>query len=284
MGYLYPLLKGLGRIRQNEVRIEGGLGSQIMGLITGLYLSSKGEDVRFDVSYFAPKRHAPKVMRSGLVLWPWALSEYGYSSEELSSKKPPFTQPMSPSDRTKFNVELWAEMLDSGWLISLPIPESVFPKITALGLDKGEDYGVVHLRRGDYVAAGSRIISVSDVLGLLSDVKTLVPPKILFVSDSPFTHVEESKIRETLTNFELLFYVGQDPHTTHAIMRLASFLVTSNSTFSWTAALLNEQKNRVCITPGHFFQPRLSDTNRIYESSAAWTIMGKGLQERAGTN
>ena len=254
------------------VYIEGGLGSQILGMI--VYMLRRQEDVRVcaDVSYFFPPRSNP--VDSGTVtLWPWELSRYGFSLHDvdfLSNRR----RRLRPT--YDLQAEIGGRYLRKASTHDLvksfpPVPETT-PLLTELGL-LGRPYAAVHVRRGDYLRASSRIVTITESLRLLAHMGPLLPRDLVLVCDESFSESDHELIEKHMGDVSVHHLEGGDPHIAHGVLRRASLLVTSNSTFSFSAALLRSHQDGLVFSPAHFFSPSPSPVNSFYQAPAEWMIL-----------
>ena len=66
------------------ITIEGGLSTQILGMIAFLYSTKiKNNNTFLDLSYYKEDIKRPYNTTEGLTKWPWALEPYGFKIEQL---------------------------------------------------------------------------------------------------------------------------------------------------------------------------------------------------------
>ena len=113
------------------------------------------------------------------------------------------------------------------------VPAGVTDILPAKSADR---FLCIHMRRGDFVNVASHLIADNEFLGLARKFSGLIR-SVVVVSDSPIG----SDFRGAVSSFfkEVLFLDDIGAFDAHRIMRSASILVCSNSTFSLTAAALN---------------------------------------------
>ncbi len=96
----------------------------------------------------------------------------------------------------------------------------------------------MHVRRGDYVNVASHLIADGEFVRLAGKFAGLAD-HIVVLSDSPIERDLRTAVSALFRGVLLLDNI--DAFVAHRIMRSASILICSNSTFSLTAALLNSR-------------------------------------------
>lgn len=280
-GMVHPMLSDLarrfGRYAGLEPRrtvfLEGGLGSQLLGMMT--YLSLREEDPRWkcDVSYFFPEVSEPTVVGEG-VRRPWELDEYGYfldSAEFTRSRLHAFRRDYE-SGAPDVRAALQRACL-TDWTSKFRISSAARMQVNELRLTESGVFAAIHVRRGDYLDVASRVIPLRDALSIARRIGGILPKDVVFLSDDPFSSHDKETASELLADRNCIFLDDPNPHTSHGVMRLAQVLVTSNSTFSWTAALMMEQENAIAVSPIQFFGDRQTSLNAVFQASADWMIL-----------
>jgi len=90
-------------------------------------------------------------------------------------------------------------------------------------------------------------VTIQTYLRFIKQNRNELPNKIVFSSDSEFSHHDKENISNTLNDFSIYFldnntYTGKEIHD---FMRLASHLICANSTFSFSAGLLASESSKV---------------------------------------
>lgn len=271
------------RKRRLVVPIGGGLGAQILGvaLIDFLRDSSRKSNTAepfIDLSYFSI---SPSTF-SGLSIYGWQLGYYGIQKREFEAvphpRKPKWIHKLSGSapqwlhDGSLERQELLmtALSLTRPQIFSrFPISEPDLKKTADLLSDLGPDHCVVHLRRGDYLNVASHIVADQDLLPVLRGLIQIGVNSLLFISDGEvnldfFRRHLPSTIRQECV-------VGGDLYLSHALMRRAKVLITSNSQFSLSAALLNDQGFR--LMPKVWFSGRHADLQEKLLRLSNWLVV-----------
>jgi hypothetical protein len=274
LNLLRSFQESVGYHHKNLTHIEGGLGSQILGLISFYNQQDKfGENrAKCDLSYF---NH-----NSRENLWDWNLDGYGI---ELSGLK-------RFESRSKWNLLKGKkdfltdlEISQDYWRISrtkyldrFPIDEKRLQIFLQRVSGKADlvDYGAIHIRRGDYLQVASKMISLDEYDQFLKKISPILPKLSVVISDSTFTVEEKKRLIEAIgTDRETVFLdgPGHDPFILHCLMRSAHLLVTSNSTFSFSAGLLG-QEGQVVFSPLEFHSGKGSEKhNRTFRSVGSFT-------------
>jgi hypothetical protein len=138
------------------------------------------------------------------------------------------------------------------------------------------EYAAVHVRRGDYLEVASRVLNLQEYLQLLCTISNLLPKTLLFVSDSEFKNKEKQQIETNLgNNFKIEYLDGPevDAFFVHCILREANLLITSNSTFSFSAALL-AMDNQIALSPVQFHKGKDSEKyNRSFQNAGEFMLL-----------
>ena len=258
------------------VYIEGGLGSQILGVISFWEHQERfgAEKAKCDITYFStPKREG---------LWNWELDHYQISLTELKKfesvgfrnilrMKSDFLSDL------ELNANYWIEVrkkyLDRFQFDSNQV-NTLRKEITGLEIKKS--YVAVHIRRGDYLQVASKVIDFAEYMNLLLTLRELIPTDLLIVSDSQL----HEKEKETLCNYfgkshNLVFLDDPqlDTFLIHCILREADVLVTSNSTFSFSAALLGKSGQRA-FSPVNFHSGEsMEKYNRSFRAAGSFMTL-----------
>jgi hypothetical protein len=219
------------------VVFAGGMGTQILQAATYFYYKKQGFPVFADLSYFdRPLNMAKEGQIGQLTHWHWQLDQYGLQKNKFE------IGPIFKKGEADVIVD-GQRMLELG-LSALVDPqinnkfqsevsvESILKNITK------NSYLCVHIRRGDYVNVASHLIGDDDFLKLIQKFSGL-SNSLVVLSDSLIQDEFKKKVVSLFEN--ILFLDGIDAYQSHQIMRSARILVCSNSTFSLTAAALNNQ-------------------------------------------
>lgn len=257
------------------VRLEGGLGSQLFGMMTLLYCKRNGISHKVDLSYFAENIKQPVTTFNGLTKWNWKLDSYGWHLDHIKSNTPVLNQYTYNFYRKRDNLDISQKVLSSDWRNDFPLSQNVFELLDAHGISDAKNFCVLHIRRGDYLKVSSKIVEDLEINKLLKNIKKVLPKQIVIVSDSRVPEKSKDLFQESLENKTLICLDNATYLDTeiHDLMRVAPFLITSNSSFSFTAAMLNETDNFIAFSPTNFFSDNFRSVNAIYQSRSSWMIL-----------
>lgn len=242
------------------IPVEGGLGAQIFGIMMLDFLRSTVADkaIVADFRYFdQPPRSAS--LGEGSSIFPWALDYYGINQSEFcfyTSESSSFIHRLSSKnkslllrdgDTNRLEVLLSA-IAYRDWSDRFKISEDHY--LTAKQYLSDSRSAVIHVRRGDYLNVATHLVNDELIVMLLNKLTKLGIKRIIFLSDSFLNlgYYAEHLSRDVVLDS----FVDQDIYLTHALMRLASCLITSNSQFSLSAAILNREA--VKIIPKQWYQ------------------------------
>jgi len=267
--------------------IGGGVGAQILSKILYDYLDFCYPDKVFaDMQYF---RQKPAVA-NGVSVFDWELSYYGLELSDFNEWKEPAWMDMggkslrgilskiygkSPfvkylDERSSLRSLLLHEALSERNYGS-KFPVSVAHRHQAKEYVKGDGVAVVHLRRGDYLNVASHLVTDEDVFLVLNRLARMGVKKAVLISDSPICVDSFSLYVPGISDWDVL--ISDDIFLCHAVMRLASILVISNSQFSLSAALLSFCDDSFIIMPRQWFGDELSVLQEYILSLSKWCIM-----------
>jgi hypothetical protein len=262
------------------VHIEGGLGSQIFGVISfwdrqERYGVSKA---KCDLSYFTSQNRGD--------LWNWELDRYQIGLKDLQ-----VYESATIRNILKLKSDFLSEFeINSGYWIQArkkyldrfhfdPMPVNDFRKRFA-EFEDVHSYGAVHIRRGDYLKVASKVVKFDEYLELLISIRKLVPKDLLIISDSPLHEEEIEKLGDHFGNNHNLIFLDDpelDAFLIHCTLREADVLVTSNSTFSFSAAVLGKS-GQLAFSPVNFHSgPDAEKYNRSFRT--AGTFMTLKIEE-----
>jgi hypothetical protein len=239
---------------KNLVVFDGGLGSQLLSYFQYISLMRSGLNPKVNIEYFTKARNFSTDVN--FIQRPWALDRYGITlsmfdnptivSQNLSLKIP--TNLLFQND--SFYYKKFKEL---DLRTKLPIDDQALRnflrshKVTT-------DYYAIHLRRGDFLTAASVIVPDSDVLVLIEKLFKNIEKRPVFIfSDSKVKNKWISDLKKLGFNKVILCGPGSTNQLqTHDLMRCAKILVTSNSTFSFSAGIL-ARKDQLTIIPMRFY-------------------------------
>ena len=271
----YKLQKAVGATLGNVVFIEGGLGSQLLAMMIYVTRQEVAPDVQADVSYFKSRLDKPLDDSRGLTQWPWELDKYGYDLDLFPVVRHRFRRRLSESDQAQVDQQFMSMVAQRDWNQVFPIVKSAAYELERLEIQPEQEFACIHVRRGDYLRVASQIVPFEKTLDVVYALRDLLPRSVVFVSDDPFTSTEVTSASELLNDKQCTFLAGSDQHASHGLMRMASVLITSNSTFSWSAGILSIRPDVMIISPQHFHGPGHEPTNAIFQSASSWMLWSR---------
>lgn len=231
------------------VVFAGGMGTQIIQAAAYFSLKQAGHEVYGDVSYFDVEARMAKVGEKGRAThWFWQLDQYGLTRDS-------FEVGGAQIRDTAYILRDGLEMMQLGLqaLASPEVQQRFIPSdlgTFSLPEVSMQDFLCIHIRRGDYLNVASHLVSNEEFLRLGRKFSGLIRHAVL-LSDSPF----ETDFKQQMEQlFQSVAYLDNlDPYSSHWLMRQARILVCSNSTYSLTAALLNQKA--LVVMPKRWFGP-----------------------------
>lgn len=237
---------------QVVVTFSGGIGAQILSAAAYFRLSELGFNVAADMSYFdLYKGEDRPLMSGGLSYWPWNLDFLGISRNSFT-QYPTDTIGFENPYRLRDDALKLEIAIDALKYKSVADRFRVPEKVQAAGSfpELPESYGAIHIRRGDYLNVASHIVSNEMFLKQLKSVSKLTDNCVL-VSDSKISDEIKDEAQD-LFNSVWFFDDSKYPETViFRILKNAKILITSNSQFSLTAALLS---SGVTLIPKKWFE------------------------------
>ena len=255
----------------NLSRIDGGLGSQIIGWMFYVVRKERIPETELDISYFSVPAKSVADM-SGPTQWGWELNRFGIHFESLNGYRSIKSRRPNYEQIAKKNRAFHEALLTKDWQEIFPIPDDIQYSINNSIFKSQDKYGAFHIRRGDFLKVSSKLIDLSSVIKLASSIKQILPETLVFCSDDSFSSSEEEILKRSFPDHDIKFMNNPDQHFVHAVLRCADLLITSNSTFSWTASLLRTRENSISIIPSSFSLPEYNVANEIFRASSKWSI------------
>jgi len=264
----------LNLIDFDTVYFEGGLGSQILSYILFRHKSEKNEKVLCDLTYFK-NVSADSHGENKVSLWSYKLDNYGIPVSKFLSKKRKSRIKLKPQfipldfldidkdllNKVKSEIELNSENLTS------------YLEQHNLRID--DQYGVIHLRKGDYLFVASHLIREQQVIDLISKISDFLPGKMFIASDGEIDESLFEWFKVNKPNIQLITTERKiDPFILHDLMRNSRLLVASNSTFSFSAALLSSEKT-ISFIPQIFYKEDLKkkQDSPIHQFASDYAIL-----------
>jgi hypothetical protein len=276
LSILTKVQRKFGFYHKSLVYIEGGLGSQILGIISFWERQAKYglAKARCDLSYFSSPNRGN--------LWNWELDHYQINKYDLQrfesvSSKNLFKMKSDFLSDQEVLTNYWAQVREKYFSRFQYDHNSVNDfKANVLQIDDLKTYGVIHIRRGDYLQVASKIIEFDEYLNFLVSIQGMLPKCLLIVSDSQLQNEEKEFLIQFLPNVPKVIFLDNphlDPFMIHCLMREAELLVAANSTFSFSAALLGKS-GQIAFSPVDFHAGRNSEKyNRSFRIAGSFMAL-----------
>ncbi len=266
-----------------KVRIRGGLGNQMFQYAFGRFLSLKTKsDLIFDIT---PILH--RINRKSLTFRNFDLQNFNviykldfcsnmalktglynlffiinFIFSRISNFLSPDIKESSDFDINKIIAEFKGRMVFDGYwqnqdffleireiLLKEFVPRYELNKEESAILDaiKNSNSIAVHVRRGDYVDLGlSNVCDINYYNNSIKIINNKISGAKFFVfSDDP----DWAKLNFVEDNFFIVSDYDSKPCSDIFLMSQCKHQITANSSFSWWAAWLNENKEKIIIKP-----------------------------------
>ena len=262
---------------EKTIRIEGGLGSQLIGLLTYETRKILNLPARVDVSYFTKQFNGTEI--PGVSIWEWELDRYGFSLESFNVQSKFYDKYLSVvfsknSNKANHDRRIFSQIPWRDFSLRLPLAEGLNSFLETNGLSLNDDFAVIHIRRGDYLRVASRVLSLEESINGFSKIGAALNVPIFITCDDFLSAKDLAYCKEHLNSYALIIVDPRtDNHIVHGLMRAASTLVTSNSTFSWTAGMLNVRESPLIISPTIFVGEIDNPINNNFRSSSTWMLL-----------
>jgi hypothetical protein len=274
------------KVDYHTTYFEGGLGSQILNLIEHENKKSLNDNLALtDTSYFNLNKTFSH--ENGLTHWQYRLDHYGIQLEDLRSRDRLTVDTVSNLRRPNSQEYICNVIKRNLWKIPNNASE-LFPVISSRNqrekvffqTKKVRRYGVLHIRKGDYIKVSSKLYSVKNLVSYLRKFHLVIPGTLVIVSDGKISQMEHTLIRDSFKDYRKRKFIVFDSTNSnfdetiiHDLMREADFLFTSNSTFSLTAGLLNTRAENFIITPMRFHSGDASFSNQLFQTYSEFSIL-----------
>lgn len=251
------------------VWIDGGLGSQIIAYIIYHEKQKKNNDQKCNIAFYNKSKLDSE--REDFTFREWKLDYYGINMSSLNSQNSKFSIRPNTKTQGKLLYNFFEELKPQNWLEIFPInnefinnpnaPHNLYDKYTA-----------IHIRRGDFLKYATHIISDEKFLLLLDKTKNILNEKIYIVSDDNFEDDFKIQLSNILANNNVEFISSGNDIEIHNILRLSNILITSNSMFSLSAALL-QKEGGISIVPEQFYGKNEKSFNNAINCLSDWKII-----------
>jgi len=269
------LQQKLGISHRKLVFIEGGLGSQILNTIYFWTLQEEfgTSTAKCDLSYFRDK--------NAKSLWPWELTKFNILLSDLEKYEAKnrlnlLVPKKDWIDQNLLNTNYWQTARDS-YIDRFSFDEgkvrTYFENLIETPLPIS--FGAIHVRRGDYLNVASKIVTSTEYFDFLEKISHVFPDTVFFVSDSLFTLEEKTQILDIMPPKRKIIFLDEpkyDSFKVHCLFRMADVLVTSNSTYSFSAGLLGKRDQKV-FAPLNFHAGKdVEKYNTMFQSVADFVV------------
>lgn len=243
-------------------KLHGGLGNQLFQW-AATYAAAKnhGCEYYFDLRYFSNK----KIKKSSVDKWDYELDKFNIEIKEFSEPSPlPVRydnlryQPIEPNhylygywQSEKYFVDYKDEILNI--LKNCEKENQLLDKYKVLS----ENAISLHVRRGDYVRVSpNNVLSLDYYYNALECIDYKNSYILIFSDDLEWC-------KENFKKFEKVLFINENNFDSMIMMSLCKNNVIANSSFSWWGAWLNDNENKIVISPNKWFADNRSSTNII---------------------
>ena len=175
-----------------QVTFTGGLGAQIISTAIYWLLLEEGIDVIADFSYFNQRTHINQGNADcGLSIFPWQLDAFGIKRSDFNITSMSPLKPFRILDGYLKIALFLKAMSDMSPVLNIfsEYLDSYRQQIKSDHLPEGE-YACVHIRRGDYLAVASHLISIESYISILKSISS-EDLNLFVLSDSSLTEHEK---------------------------------------------------------------------------------------------
>lgn len=271
--YIYHVAKLIGKVNYNSIRIDGGFGSQIIGYMQFIAERKINPNFDCDVSFFEIPPTHPMFLKD-VTFRVWKLDYFNIQISELSkiSSKKYWFLPNLEDQGIRLQLFLKLQYSNFNWDAIFPIKDDTYLELKKIGVNSNESYTAIHIRKGDFLKFSSLNISDDNLLQFLGTIRSFIKGKIFIVSDDNFDDNYKTSICSVLNNWDIVYISGGDEITIHSLLRSSDLLITANSMFSLTAALL-QKKGGLSILPKQFFGDDFIFHNKAINELSQWVIL-----------
>lgn len=232
----------------NVIGVYGGLGNQFFQYAFGKAQAHKGVDIKYNLDWFkGRKQKYPRPYR--LNLFNTKVSESLFvNTTMIKEYKVGFNLGLLSKDNANFEgywqyVNYFKDISDE-LVKDFTLKEEFYSsEYLNLKSEISKTNSVsVHIRRGDYIVGGFTIVPLSFYYSALSNIEGDI---YIFSDDLEWCkrHFKQEYFKYKLT------FVDIEDYLAFELMKSCKINVIANSTFSWWAAYLNENKDKKIHTP-----------------------------------
>lgn len=255
------------------------MGSQLLALIE-YHAKNRifGRSVFADTSYFhtsQQKKGSSNLNR------PWRITAYGYPIDYFLRENAQAST-FASTKSSRVTVKEHAQFLLENHIFSALNPNEITFPYTYLGnsvktlISQQEEFGDIHLRRGDFRKVASHLVSLTEVIDKLKELEDVLPPLSFLFTDSKLNFVSRARIKALFKGLrkelQIVDYDRFSDIEVHSVMRKSSLLIVGNSTFSYSATLLNTRPDAKIYVPKVFNSDEASAMNAVYTSVTKFSV------------
>lgn len=265
----------------NIVKLQGGLGNQLFQYSFALYLKEIfNSEVNFDFAENLKKKYIennldiqklgiklPAARQSDISQFKLLPDIFWRVERKLTQLIPSFNSKMLVNNNPQASVPIIGDTYYDGYYQRIDYVERVLPVLRKQledGINKhmvsksqlaipDQMVAGVHIRRGDYLnKANARIFEVCGVEyynEAVRRVEELTGCKkfLIFTQDKEWA-------RENFVGDKFEVFNGRSALEDFSMMSICEHNIIANSTFSWWSAKLNENPNKVVVTPKKWYK------------------------------
>ncbi len=222
--------------RPIEVTYTGGLGNQILSLLAQKHLEFIGANVTGKFNYFLDKKYRESLLKKSLSVYNWELENYmDLSLDMLINETTSKAKSIEISDGL-FKLYLAMEGAKNNFIVN-SIKFKDYPINSQDWINIDLPYTCIHLRRGDYLKVASHIVSTKELINVSSNF-TNICNSLVVISDSELNELDKELIYNVGYK-KIIPVISGNPLEAHHLMRKSTVLITSNSQFSFSAAIFS---------------------------------------------
>ena len=244
----------------NVIRLMGGLGNQLFQYSFGRAMKENGIEVKYDISNFGKSKHREFMLGNFTIDVPFSIFVNNKGKLD-SGANPSFDAAYLRMNGYNFfgywqylaYFEKILPALKKEIWLKKEVHTEEFLKYRDI-IQNSESVSV-HVRRDDYVTSNS---IPTLIFGYYAEAITHIKGNLYVFSDDIEwckRHFIEDYFERNITFVALPYYLDFE------LMKLCKHNIISNSTFSWWAAILNDNKDKIVVTPD-FWVTRLDRGKR----------------------
>jgi hypothetical protein len=182
----------------------------------------------------------------GISYWEWQLSEYNIEIENFKHFR--YNLFFLFFNKFKFindgDLKLKLAILSLDFIDNIKLfKKDIFTIKNSIEIDLFNDlnkqYIALHMRKGDFINVATHVIPDELYIKLLFSINT-TNMNLIVLSDSKLSTETYSLLNNKFHNLKIYDENKLTPFISHVIMSNASYLICSNSQFSFSAGLLND--------------------------------------------